>query len=348
MDATQASAGIGTYFNNQPPTTLFDNSSLTKYTSRGNSSSGRNAVAGLQTGFYFTVGPCSSVLVGFVFTTYASGRERDPQNITIEGSNSMSNLDLGISWVLIYVGASGIDNTTGRETDGAYQSILNPVRYRSYRILITSKQGPLSDSVSYSEVKLFGRYIRGSIPTSGSSSLLSVIVSSAEPIWNTTVGGDSMVAVSGNIGYGTYYPGLPPSNLFDDSIITRYVTRGNSYNGTNAIAGLDTGFYVAVADCEAVLTEFSIAPERSQPTRDPITVTVEGSNGGDLTKGSNWNAVYNGATGLLTIANRSAEGQQQTITQPGSYLYYRFLVTSKRTISDYVSYTEVKLYGYHG
>lgn len=176
---------------------------------------------------------------------------------------------------------------------------------------------------------------------------MNVIVPSIQAIWNTTAGRNSFTAVSGSSGYGTYAPDNPPSNLFDNSTSTRYVSRGNVLRGNSVNAGINTGFYLTVADCQAVLTGFSFFADANRSDRDPITVTVEGSNSADLTKGTSWDLLYSGPTGLRTTS-RTSEGDRQTVNNSNSYLSYRFLVTGRRSDStDYVSYSEVRLYGYH-
>jgi hypothetical protein len=168
MNATGNSTGMGTYLVNDGPDNLFDNSSKTMYTSRGNSSDASKSYAGLNTGFYVTVGPCPSVLLGFFFTTTDSSVTFDPQTITIEGSDSV-NLNIGTSWTLIYSGPTGLADVADRGSDGIYESIDNSNTYKSYRFLVTSKRGPNGQFVSYSEVKLYGRYIVGTTPSPGKS-----------------------------------------------------------------------------------------------------------------------------------------------------------------------------------
>jgi len=182
----------------------------------------------------------------------------------------------------------------------------------------------------------------------GSSSTLTVILASVQGIWNTTAGSDSKASTVGTVGYGTYPSYGAPQNLFDDSNGTEYYNRGNAYNESNLIAGLNTGFYVTVHDCQSVLTGFSFVLKNDKSNHDPLNVTIEGSNAGDLTKGANWHLLYNGTTGLLNIKGRSGEGFPQNINNSESYLSYRFLITAKRGRSKYVIYAGVNLFGYHG
>jgi hypothetical protein len=169
-----------------------------------------------------------------------------------------------------------------------------------------------------------------------------------QPLWNTVAGGISTIATANSSGVGTYFTGQGPDNLFDDNFNTKYTSRGNSSSGTNAIAGLNTGFYVTVAQCQPTLVQFRFATANnaSSVARDPITVTVEGTNCNTLETCTNWTLLYNGTTGLDSFTNRSTYGPFETIPSPQTFTSYRFLITAKRNSSDYVAYSEVELYGY--
>lgn len=171
---------------------------------------------------------------------------------------------------------------------------------------------------------------------------------SAQSLWDTYAGGMSTFAVEGASGAGTYFTGHLAENLFDGRFTTRYTSRGNSSSGVNAIAGLNTGFYVTVAQCQPTLTmfRFATASGTSPPSRDPLAVTVEGTNCDTLSNCTSWSLLYTGTTGLDNVTNRSSYGNYETISSPQSFTSYRFLVTQKRSNSDYVAYSEVELYGY--
>ena len=167
MEATEGNGSVaGTYLNNHSPNNVFDNSSATKYTSRGNSTGDYNFIAGLNTGFYVTVGPCPSILTGFIFTSASGDKTRDPLRITVEG-NIGGDLTKGVNWKLIYNGSTGLENIASPPSDGLYQTIVNTETYTSYRFLVTLLRGPKSDSASYSEVKLYGTYVSGAATSSG-------------------------------------------------------------------------------------------------------------------------------------------------------------------------------------
>lgn len=372
--ATAGSSGAGTYLTGQGPNNLFDNNFNTRYLSRGSSSSGVNAIAGLNSGFFMTVSQCQPVLIGFRFGNSFNTSHREPIRVTVEGTNC-DNVSTCTNWTLLYNnGSTGLDIQLNSLGYGEYQSITNSDVYQSYRFLITEKRST-SDFVSYTEVQLFGYTSQASLAANAGSSkftcfmtkksdqgsltysfslssdstlLFAIQSGSAEPIWNTLAGGLSTLAVNNLTGVGTYYAGQSPTNLFDNKFTTRYTSRGNSSSGINVLAGLNTGFHVTIARCQPTLAmfRFATASNGSSDARDPLTVTVEGTNCTTLLNCTSWTLLYTGTTGLDTVTNRSTYGDFQTIPSPQTFPSYRFLITQKRNTSDFVAYSEVELYGY--
>ncbi|CAF1445856.1 unnamed protein product [Adineta ricciae] len=153
--------GIGEYWRTEPPEAAVDGNLHTEYTNHGvcNSSSYFSEECGLRTGFYLTFQSKPFILVNFQMATNKGFIERTPSTITIEGSNNKRvDLVLGKSWTLIYNGSSGLEFISKARTLGKIQTLLNnTLSFASYRFLITSKRGAAS-CVSYSEVKMMGRF----------------------------------------------------------------------------------------------------------------------------------------------------------------------------------------------
>ena len=164
------------------------------------------------------------------------------------------------------------------------------------------------------------------------------------PLWNTSANGISTVATSGT-GVGTYVSSDTVNKLFDDNLSTRFSSRGSS-NVSDLIAGLDTGFYATVEQCQAVLIGFRFGCATNTIMRDPTNITIEGSNCDDLSTCTNWTLLYTGSAGLSSRTSSAMYGDYQAISNMDTYDNYRFLVTSKRGVSDRVSYSEVQLFGY--
>ncbi|CAF1361249.1 unnamed protein product [Adineta steineri] len=162
-DSSPSSPGetIGTYWPSEPSEAALDGNLDSEYTNHGSCSgtSPVHAECGIKTGFYITFDNTSFILVKFCIVTHKSYPDRDPNTITIEGSNNNeSDLVFGKSWTLIYDGDAGLTKDPGRRKYGDTQTLSNnSLSFASYRILITSKRGK-HVCVSYSEFEMIGRF----------------------------------------------------------------------------------------------------------------------------------------------------------------------------------------------
>jgi hypothetical protein len=127
---------------------------------------------------------------------------------------------------------------------------------------------------------------------------------------------------------------------------TKFSSRGNSSSGTNAIAGLNTGFYMTIVQCQPVLIGFRVGNAYNNSDREPITITIEGTNCATVLTCVNWTLLYNGSAGLDIQEDALDYGEYESISNNNIFESYRFLVTSKRSSSSFVSYSEVQLFGY--
>lgn len=167
-------------------------------------------------------------------------------------------------------------------------------------------------------------------------------------IWNTTAGGDSTPSSAGT-NTGNYFPGEEPENAFDRSTYTKYMNFGvcsSSLMGYEC--GLNTGLYLTLQRNRSLLTSIRFCTAFDHEIRDPLTITIEGSNGPSyaLTYGTSWTLIYNGSTNLQSITQRRQCGDNQTIPNNFWYSSYRILVTSKRNIDVGTQYSEIDLFGY--
>ncbi|CAF0974474.1 unnamed protein product [Rotaria sp. Silwood1] len=170
-------------------------------------------------------------------------------------------------------------------------------------------------------------------------------------IWNTMAGGDSSPKLTGEI-VGTYYPGNSPETLFDSNMTTEYTNYGScsiGYSSMSITCGENTGWYLSLGNSFFSLVAFYVGTNTNYPQRDPLTITIEGSNlhGDELTFGRSWTLIYNGSTGLVSNLGRSTLGALEIIQNfPIPFANYRVLVTSKRGIEICTSYTEFMMIGY--
>lgn len=150
-------------------------------------------------------------------------------------------------------------------------------------------------------------------------------------------------------GYGTgrYPPNEGPENVFDGSLSDKFLSFGDQT--TSSGQGLRTGFYFTNAQGPQVLIAFRFATGNGGQGRVPLTVTIEGSNSGNLTRGSSWTLICNNVpTGLAGVASSSSTyGTNRTVSNVISYASYRVLVTNKMdnsSSSNSVEIGEMELY----
>ncbi|UJR35179.1 hypothetical protein I4U23_027946 [Adineta vaga] len=171
-------------------------------------------------------------------------------------------------------------------------------------------------------------------------------------IWNTSAGHDSFASTSGTSS-GNYVASESPINVFDGNLNTKYINFG-SCNATfglyDAECGVNTGLYVSLRRGPSLLQGFVFGTANSFPARDPLVISIEGSNESpsQLTFGSSWNLIYNGSCGLDVDPGRYSWGVPQWIVNNTKwYSSYRILVVSKRSTGEFVQYAEINLLAYY-
>jgi hypothetical protein len=176
--------------------------------------------------------------------------------------------------------------------------------------------------------------------------MLEIALSSMKAVWNTFAGGSSTEATEAASGEGTFLTSQSPSNLLDGRLTSRFSSRGSPGTGTSFAAGRDTGFVAILLQCTPILTGVRMGNAFPYVERDPLRMTIEGSNCNDLLACNSWSLLYSGLTGLGTLGNVSSYGTLQSFSNTNVYKSYRFLMTTKRASSSFVAYSEIELYGY--
>jgi len=168
-------------------------------------------------------------------------------------------------------------------------------------------------------------------------------------LWNTVAGGNQKITSLGSSA-GCHFFGEIPEYAFDQVSTTKYTNFGNCNVSELLVScGINTGFFIPLRRGSSLLLAFRIRTGNDLVPRDPLTVTIEGSNQptSALILGSSWTLIYNGSTGLDTDPGRYNFGVIQNLTNNLVwYKSYRFLFISKRNSSDAIQYGEVELYGY--
>jgi hypothetical protein len=169
-------------------------------------------------------------------------------------------------------------------------------------------------------------------------------------LWNTTAGDSSILSIPGS-SIGNYNPTETPQNVFDQNSTTKYTSYGICNQSSISLleCGANTGLYLTLQRGASLLAGIQFCTANSLPERDPMTITIEGSNQSSsaLLLGSSWSLIYNGSSGLDSDPGRYSFGVIEIIpNNVVSYESYRLLITSKRGMSNAVQYSEVEFLGY--
>ncbi len=166
-------------------------------------------------------------------------------------------------------------------------------------------------------------------------------------LYNTTAGGST----GGFAGRFSTVSEEPPMAI-DGLLTTKYLNYGN--NGSNGVTivqpGINTGFYVTPnISTASIACALLFATGNDAPNRDPLTVTLEGTNSLAFNSSSSWTLIYNGPTGIdpLIAPNRSTYCTMQNFSNTIPFQSYRLLITSQRGNDDSVQYAESQILGYY-
>jgi hypothetical protein len=168
-------------------------------------------------------------------------------------------------------------------------------------------------------------------------------------LWNTTAGSDNTISAPGS-SVGDFFASEMPEYAFDQVVTTKYTNFGvcSAPSPPASICGTNTGLFLTLRRGASLLLAFRFSTGNNFPDRDPLTVTIEGSNQptSSLILGAEWTLIYNGSTGLDSDPGRYSFGVLQNLTSNTVwYTSYRLLITSKRGLDTSVQYGEIELLG---
>ena len=165
-------------------------------------------------------------------------------------------------------------------------------------------------------------------------------------LFDTSAGGST---VGSN---GRYSPSAEePPMAFDNITATKYLNFGGTggHDQTLIQPGVGSGFYVTPSVSNAsVAIGLLFSTTNDLPNRDPLTVTLEGSNSDSLDSASSWTLIYTGPTGINATIDpgRQIHAPPQYFYNAVAYRSYRLLVTSQRGNDSSVQYAEAQIIGY--
>ena len=162
-------------------------------------------------------------------------------------------------------------------------------------------------------------------------------------VYNTFAGGPT----GGFEGRYSPYNEVPP-NAIDGDVNSKYLNYGTRavINSQLTNAGKDSGFFVRPTAGISLANGVLFSTGDDWPERDPLTMTLEGTNATNLNSSSIWTLLYTGPTGLETTLGRKANGTIQTFPNSLTFKSYRLLILTQRDIQDSVQYSESHIMRY--
>lgn len=227
----------------EPPASIADASTTTKYLNFGEE----------RSGFIATPAGGASVVHTILFTTANDAEERDPASFELYGTNDVivsTNNSLGTAenWTLITSGDLALPPE--RQMPGAVISFANEISYASYRVIFpTVKNAALANSMQIAEVGLFES-------TDGSGT-------------NVLSGGGPILAIDLDAAPTSSYPGgESPLNAIDGTFGLKYLNFGQA----------ESGFIVTPSLGATRVTAFRVISANDFPGRDPMSWALYGTN----------------------------------------------------------------------
>ena len=166
-------------------------------------------------------------------------------------------------------------------------------------------------------------------------------------IYVATVGGNATRSSAGT-GTGQYPSAEGPTRAVDGNAATKYLNYGNGSSAlSSATKGVGTGFYVTPALGPSVVTGIRVATGGDRPNRDPLTVSIEGTNAiGNFDSVATWTLIADDVNlGINADPGRQAFGPIVRFANSAAYRSYRVIVKSQRGVDNAVQYAEMSLVG---
>ena len=165
--------------------------------------------------------------------------------------------------------------------------------------------------------------------------------------YQASVGGSDAPSSPGS-NAGQYPIGYGPANAIDGNAASVYLNYGNGNSSTQSpTKGVGSGFYVTPALGPSIVTGVQVATGPNYPNRDPLTVSIEGTNAtGNFDAGATWTLIANNVDlGIDTDPGRGVYGPQIRFTNTTPYRSYRVIIESQRGSEYAVQYAEMNLLG---
>lgn len=183
--------------------------------------------------------------------------------------------------------------------------------------------------------------------TLGAAVQASVITSATDVMYGVAAApGDQFSDFLNN---GINYPGgEAPAKSTDGNLDSKYLNFGKT----------NVGFLIVPSMGPSKLTSVQMATANDSPNRDPMTISIEGTNEPFNPQtylgvfNTSWTLVYSGSSGLEALSADDATGRkvwgvEKPIVGAGTFTYYRVLITTLRDAggANSMQFSEIALNG---
>jgi hypothetical protein len=165
--------------------------------------------------------------------------------------------------------------------------------------------------------------------------------------YQASVGGNDTPSTVGT-GPGQYQSTESPPRAIDNDPATKYLNFGNGNSGISSpTKGVGTGFYATPSLGPSIVTGIQVATANDSPSRDPLAVSIEGTNAtSGFDSGANWTLIADNVDlGITTDPGRSSYGPVVRFINTRAYRSYRVIIKSQRGSDNGVQYAELNLVG---
>ena len=190
-------------------------------------------------------------------------------------------------------------------------------------------------------------YLHTAVAKASSSVFVTAAGEAVTGFYQGSVGGNDVPSSVGS-GAGQYSSTFPPAKAIDHDPTTKYLNFGNgSSTVSSATKGVGTGFIVTPALGPSIVTGIQVATAGDTPNRDPLTVSIEGTNATtNLNAGASWTLIADNVNlGINVDPARQMFGPVATFANSTAYRSYRVIVKSQRGSETGVQYAEMNLVG---
>jgi hypothetical protein len=273
---------------------------------------------------------------------FSSGAINDEGYWAFELVDALDDLylvDHNPAWLNMSVGAMNWLHTNREDPNGHYGTLWQRDTYTPGTV---RSSWNMIDQAAVAE-----SYLHTAIAKASPSVFVTAVGNAVTGFYQGSVGEDDLPSSVGS-GAGQYPSAMAPARAIDVNPATKYLNYGNGGSTvSSATKGVGTGFIVTPALGPSIVTGIQVATAADTPNRDPLTVSIEGSNATtDLNAGASWTLIADNVNlGINVDPARQMFGPVVMFANTTAYRSYRVIVKSQRGADTSVQYAEMNLVG---